>query len=272
MQGANLPRLSPGSFLDIPIYLPPVNEQRRIVALLDEADELRRLRQRADRRTADLIPALFHEMFGDPVTNPLSWKTSAVGALFPTDRAGARCGPFGSALKKEEYVEGGIPVWGIENVRPNLFVEAGALFITEEKYRQLANYRVEPGDILISRAGTVGRMCVATPPKSPSIIGTNLIRLALDRSVIEPEYFTALFTHFGHQIGRLRADADTGAYSFMNTSVLRSLEIPVPPLPVQKLFAARVTDIRALQARQAEGRRLDDLFQSMLHRAFQGEL
>ena len=116
-------------------------------------------------------------------------------------------------------------------------------------------------------------MCVATPRKSPSIIGTNLIRLTLDRRVIEPGYFTALLTHFGDQIGRLRANADTGAYSFMNTSVLRSLEIPVPPFPVQQLFAARVAEIRALQVRQAESRRcLDDLFQSMLHRAFQGEL
>ena len=118
--------------------VPPLPEQRLIVSLLDEADELRRLRQQADRRTSDLIPALFHEMFGDAVTNPQSWKTSTVGALFPTDRAGARCGPFGSALKKHEYVEEGIPVWGIENVQPNLFVEGGALFITKEKYQQLA--------------------------------------------------------------------------------------------------------------------------------------
>ena len=51
--------------IDIPV--PPLAEQERIVKLLDEADELRKLRAQADRRTADLIPALFHEMFGDPL-------------------------------------------------------------------------------------------------------------------------------------------------------------------------------------------------------------
>ena len=51
------------------IPVPPLAEQERIVKLLDEADELRKLRAQADRRTADLIPSLFHEMFGDPNAN-----------------------------------------------------------------------------------------------------------------------------------------------------------------------------------------------------------
>ena len=55
---------------DIPILVPPLVEQERIVRLLDQADELRKLRAHADIRSADLIPALFNEMFGDPVTNP----------------------------------------------------------------------------------------------------------------------------------------------------------------------------------------------------------
>ena len=265
--------VSRGRLANFEITLPPPAEQGRIVRILDAAEELRRLRAQADRRTADLIPAIFYDMFGDPATNLKRWKTSSVESLFPTDRAGARCGPFGSALKKHEYVVAGIPVWGIENVQPNRFIEEGSLFITEEKYAQLTNYTVQAGDILISRAGTVGRMCVARPRQSLSIIGTNLIRLALDSRTIQPEYFTALFTYFGEQMGRLRANADEGAYSFMNTTILKSLTIPLPPLPLHREFAARVTEIRALEARQAESRRrLDDLFQCLLHRAFQGEL
>jgi type I restriction enzyme S subunit len=58
----------PADFLKMfPIPVPPLAEQERIVKLLDEADELRKLRVQADRCTAALIPSLFHEMFGDPL-------------------------------------------------------------------------------------------------------------------------------------------------------------------------------------------------------------
>ena len=49
--------------------------------LLDETDELRKLRAQADRRTTDLIPALFHEMFGDPSTNSKNWPLQPVGEI-----------------------------------------------------------------------------------------------------------------------------------------------------------------------------------------------
>src|SRR5258708_2184387 len=70
MAGANLPRVNQDALLEILVPVPSMAEQERIVKLLDEADDLRKLRAQADRRTADLIPALFHEMFGDPIRNP----------------------------------------------------------------------------------------------------------------------------------------------------------------------------------------------------------
>ena len=248
-------------------------EQERIVKLLDEADELRKLRAQADRRTATLIPALFHEMFGSPTNNPLGWPVENVQTLFDQRRGGAKCGPFGSALKKHEYVKSGVPVWGIPNVLPNRFVEQGSLFISPKKFEELAAYSVEAGDLLFSRAGTVGRICVARPKANESIIGSNLIRLALDRKKVVPEFFSTLITFFAEDVGRLRANIDEGAYSFMNTTVLKRLRIYVPPLYLQKEFAQRVTEIRELESTQAASRqRLDDLFQSLLHRAFSGEL
>jgi|CXWL01.1.fsa_nt_gi type I restriction enzyme S subunit len=273
MAGANLPRINEESLLEIPVPVPPLAEQERLVKLLDEADELRKLRTQADRRIADLIPSLFHEMFGSPAINPFDWPVERVGTLFNVKRGGAKCGPFGSALKKHEYVESGIPVWGIPNVLPNQFVEAGSLFISPSKFEELRAYAVEPGDLLFSRAGTVGRICVANPKNNDSIIGTNLVRLALDRKRVVPEFFATLMTHFGAEVGRLRANADEGAYSFMNTTILKTLRIYLPPFKLQEEFAARVSEIRAMQAEQAASRRrLEHLFQSLLHRAFQGEL
>jgi type I restriction enzyme, S subunit len=74
-------------------------------------------------------------------------------------------------------------------------------------------------------------------------------------------------------VGQLRANADEGAYSFMNTTTLKSLRIPLPPLALQRDFAARVAEARALQDQQARvGVRLEEGFQALLHRAFRGEL
>lgn len=257
----------------IPILIPPIAEQVRIVNLLDEVDELRKLRAHADQRTTDIIPALFLEMFGNVVTNPLAWPTEKVGNLFNGRRGGARCGPFGSALKKHEYQENGIPVWGIPNVLPNQFVETGSLFISPSKYDQLRAYAVEEGDLLISRAGTVGRICVVRPQAQKSIIGTNLIRLTLDQRRVVPEFFATLMTYFGKDVGTLRANADEDAYSFMNTKVLRALEIYLPPLALQKDFLQRITESRALEPAQSSSRqRLEALSKSTLHRAFSGNL
>jgi type I restriction enzyme S subunit len=100
-------------------------------------------------------------------------------------------------------------------------------------------------------------------------MGSNLIRLALDRRKVVPEFFSTLMTFFAKDVGRLRANIDEGAYSFMNTTVLKTLRIYVPPLPLQKEFAQRMTELREMEAAQAASRRrLEDLFQSVLHREF----
>ena len=73
--GSAQQNFGPSHLKAIKISLPPIAEQERIARLLDEADELRKLRARADQRCSHLIPALFHEMFGDPASNPQKWST-----------------------------------------------------------------------------------------------------------------------------------------------------------------------------------------------------
>ena len=159
--GANLPRLGPKQLASFQIPLPPFEEQKRIAGILDAADALRAKRREALAQLDTLLQSTFLDMFGDPVVNPMGWHVARLEDYFSKTRAGTCCGPFGSALKKHEYVEDGIPVWGIDNVKPNEFIQERSLFITPAKFARLRRYSVDPGDILISRAGTVGRMCVA---------------------------------------------------------------------------------------------------------------
>jgi type I restriction enzyme, S subunit len=273
VSGANLPRLDPKELAQYQIPLPSLEEQKRIAKIAGKCDRLRRTRRYTQQLSDTYLQSVFLEMFGDPAINPMEWKIHFVENLLSSERTGTQCGPFGSLLKRHEYVENGIPVWGIDNLRSNQFVEEGSLFVAESKYKGLKNYSVEFGDILISRAGTTGRMCVANPKQSPSIIGTNLIKVSLDHKKILPDYFTALFSYFPKRVSQLRASGDEDAYSFINTGVLKSLKIPLPPLPLQEKFAQIVRRFERLRVQQRESdRQAEHLFQTVLHRAFSREL
>ena len=271
--GANYPAVSDTKVKASKIPLPPLAEQKRIAAILDATDALRAKRREALAELDTLLQSTFLDMFGDPVVNPMVWHVARLENYFSKTRAGTCCGPFGSALKKHEYVEDGIPVWGIDNVQPNQFIQERSLFITSEKFARLRRYSVDPGDILISRAGTVGRMCVALPTVEQSIIGSNLIRLTLSPDAMLPIYFTSLYTFCGERLPGLRTSGDDRAYSFLNTTRLKSLVVPVPPLSLQRRFAAIVQSIEQQRACQrAHLAELDMLFASLQSRAFRGDL
>ncbi len=271
--GSAQQNFGPSHLNELYISLPPLPEQQRLAAILDKADHLRRTRRYAHQLSDTFLQSVFWEMFGDPATNPKGWDIVTVEETLSKSRSGTQSGPFGSSLKRHEYVADGIPVWGINNVKPNEFIEDEPLYITAAKYQQLTNYSVEVGDILISRAGTTGRMCVARPIQSPSIIGTNLVRVSLDYGKMVPDYFTALFTYLPDRVGSLRTSDDENAYSFLNPSNLRLLRVPLPPLALQKQFAHVVWRTRHLQRRQQEAaRQSEHLFQTLLFRAFRGEV
>ena len=265
--------LYPKDVARLRIPLPPLPEQKRIAGILDAADALRAKRREALAQLDTLLQSTFLDMFGDPVTNPMGWRFGRLEDYFGKTRAGTCCGPFGSALKKREYVDDGVPVWGIDNVKPNQFIQDRSLFITPEKFAQLRRYAVESGDILISRAGTVGRMCVAVPSVEQSIIGSNLIRLTLDPSTMSPTYFASLYTFCGERLPGLRASGDEKAYSFLNTTRLKSLIVPLPPLNLQHGFAAIVESVEHQKASQRTHlAEIDTLFASLQSRAFRGDL
>ena len=269
-RGANIQNLRFSQFEEIRVPRP--ENSQRLAALLDKADHLRRTRRYAQQLSDTFLQSVFLEMFGDPATNPKGWDIVAIEEALSKRRAGTQSGPFGSSLKRHEYVAEWIPVWGINNVKPNEFIEDEPLYITAAKYQQLTTYSVEVGDILISRAGTTGRMCVARPMQSPSIIGTNLVRVSLNCAKIGSDYFTALFTYLPNRVGSLRTSGDENAYSFLNPSNLRQLRIPLPPHALQEQFAQVVRRTERLRGQQREAaRQAEHLFQTLLARAFRGE-
>lgn len=272
VQGANINNLKNEHLDNLEIPLPPLDDQKRVAHLLSEVEGLITLRKQHLQQLDDLLKSVFLEMFGDPISNPNKFPVKKLSELYINPKDGTKCGPFGSALKKYELVNSGIPVWNMDNIDPTgRMVLPFRMWITEEKYKELASYSVIEGDVIISRAGTVGKMCVARMNDEPAIISTNLIRLRLGDE-LRPLHFVSLMTYCKGRVGRLKTGAD-GSFTHMNTGILDKLEFPYPPIELQDQYAIFVERVESLSSRyQTSLTDLESLYSALSQKAFKGEL
>lgn len=209
------------------IPLPPLEEQKRIAAILDKADAIRRKRQKAIALTDTLLKSVFLDMFGDPVTNPKGWEVSPLIELC-AEKIGIKAGPFGSALKKEDYKEEGYRVYGQEQVIAQ-DLEHGDYYISESKFEKLKSCAVKHDDLLISLVGSIGRILIVPKSFEPGIINPRLVRMRVKKDTIIPEFLTSLFSQLQYQ-KYVASFSHGGTMPILNASILKSLMIPVPPL------------------------------------------
>ena len=158
--GATIPHLSRDALTALQIPVPPLVEQVRTVRQLDEADDLRRLRARADRRSVNLIPALFQQLFGDPATNPRGWPRRKLRELCEKFSDG----PFGSNLKSSHYTQSGVRVIRLQNIGVGRLIDKDKAYISPEHFDQLRRHECLPGDVLVGTLGDPNlRACVLPP-------------------------------------------------------------------------------------------------------------
>jgi type I restriction enzyme S subunit len=260
--GATMKHITKGPFERTEILVPSLPEQERIVKLLNDATELRELRAEAVSRMAGLIPALFHNMFGDPISNSMGWSLPNIEQVCTRVTDGTHDTPA--------YVSAGIPLVTSKNLR------AGSIELSNIQYISRADHEViirrshaEAGDILFAMIGTIGNAAIVPNDVEISIKNVGLFKP--NPSIIVTEYLHA-FLCYPSFVTQLLASAKGGTQKFVGLGMLRSINVPLPPLPLQKEFAKRVKEIHELKGEQAASRRrLDDLFQSTLHRAFNSE-
>jgi len=249
--------LSLGQIKTLRPPVPSLAEQERIVKLLAEVDELRKLRAQADRRTADLIPALFHDMFGDPVTNPRRWRKTDLGQLCTLVN--------GAPFKPSDWNGSGLPIVRIQNLNDS----TKPFNYTSKELPE--KFRVRPGDILLSWSGTPGTSFGCFHWKGPEgWLNQHIFNVKLQPGLDREFFIQSVNVRLNDLIARAHGGV---GLQHVTKGVLNAVPVLVPPLPMQQEFAKRVAETRELEAEQAASReRLDALFQSMLHRAFRGEL
>lgn len=241
----------------IELAIPPVAEQERIVRLLDEAAALRRLRTQADERTTAAIPALFDEMFGPVAIRDAAWPTTSVGEICDLVN--------GAAFKPDDWDTTGLPIIRIQNLNDSSKPFNLCSHPMPEKYR------VRKGDILLSWSGTPGTSFGCFRWGGPEgWLNQHIFNVRL-KPEIDGEFFIEAINA---RLAELISKAHGGVgLQHVTKGTLNGVQLPRPPITIQRTFAARVAEIRALEAEQVVSRkRLDDLFQSLLHRAFSGNL
>lgn len=232
--GTTRKRISRKNLEKISISVPSKDKQIQIIDNLDKINFLINSLWNCLLLFDDLIRSRFTEMFGDPITNPKRWGVFSVDDLKSDEKNSIKAGPFGSALKKEYYESIGYKIYGQEQVIRNN-ASYGDYYIGSDKYKELENCKVQPGDVLISLVGSYGKSLVIPESFEPGIINPRLMKITFDKTKIEPSYFQYLFqTDSMRKI--VSENTHGGTMDILNVGIVKKLRIPLPPIHKQKEF------------------------------------
>ena len=266
--GANINNLKKEHLDNLLIPLPPLAEQKRIAGILDAADALRAKRREALAQLDTLLQSTFLDMFGDPVTNPMGWKTPALSEV--TDEIYRYPTYFGIVYENE----------GVPEIRGELIGKGGKLDTDPSKLRFIAQAtsdkfprtQLAAGDLVMSVRGTIGKIGIVPAELINANMTANLIRISSARSIIDPVFLLhlALGPYFLDQLSRASSSTTIKTIKSLD---LKAIPIPLPPLDLQRRFAAIVESFEHQKASQrAHLAELDTLFASLQSRAFRGDL
>ena len=250
------------------IIVPPIPEQKRIAAILDKADEIRRKREQAIAKLEQLAQSIFVEMFGDPVKNEKNFSSEQLRNLVKK----IQIGPFGSQLHEEDYIEGGIPLINPTHIKSGKIQPDYKLSIPQIKYDTLQQYHLEKGDLIIGRRGEMGRCAVVTDKENGMLCGTGSLFVRLLQDLITPEYLCQTISSQSMR-EHLQNVSQGVTMANLNKDIVGSLKIIVPPIALQEEFAKRIKQIEKLKADNTKAlANHNALFASLQQQAFSGNL
>jgi len=257
-----------GNLTEARLHLPPLPEQRRIAAILDQADQLRVKRREALAELDRLTQSIFVEMFGDVINNDKGWQVSS---LFDCSDL-IQIGPFGTQLHQEDYIENGIPLVNPTHIKAGRIVPDISLSISDEKYAQLKQYHLIEGDIVLGRRGEMGRCAVVTKKEHGWLCGTGSLFVRLKAQTLSPSFLEFILSSNAMR-SYLENVAQGVTMANLNKTIVGALPIILPPIELQRKFAKSVelNDKQKLLHLESLSS-LESLFTSLQHRAFRGEL
>ena len=254
----------------IKVSLPPLEEQRRIAAILDKADGVRRKRKEAIRLTKELLRSTFLEMFGDPVTNPKGWEVRELGDCVKDIESGwsPKCDTRQAEPEEWGVLKLGAVTYGHFNPDEN------KAMLPDDVPRQ--ELEIKTGDLLVTRKNTyelVGASAFVQMTRPKLMLPDLIFRLRLIDG-IDPVY---VWQTLSQKTMRLKlsglAGGTAGSMPNISKARLRTLPFPVPPQLLQLKYREIFNQFWLKKEHQKESEEIsENLFNSLLQKAFRGEL
>lgn len=282
-------KLNQGQMRQFPIKVPPLPEQERIVAKIEElftqleagTSALERVQAGLRRYKASVLKAAVEgRIFGDleleDAELPVDWKWTTVSELAAEEPYSITDGPFGSKLKTEHYTESGPRVIRLQNIGDGEFRDAKS-HISQQHFETLKRHRIYAGDLVIAGMGeSLPRACIIPEYVGDAIVKADCMRFKPNSKLAETKYL--LFALNSETVKKLVAKVVHGiGRPRMNQQEVKAIPIPLPPLEEQRRIVAEV-ERRLSVAREVESvvekalARSARLRQAVLKSAFEGKL
>lgn len=240
------------------ILIPPFQIQQQIVEELDSLTSIIEKQKKQLEELDNLAQSIFYDMFGDPIENEKGWNPSSIDNVCSSIIRG----PFGSALKKDYFVEKDDSTYKVYEqknaINKNAFI--GTYYIPKEMYDSLSRFEVFPNDIIMSCSGTIGELFVIPYEAERGIINQALLKFTLNNK-IEQYYFLFM-------MGLMKSKLDVKGCGIQNIGSVKYIKATIfglPPLPLQQQFAAKIEAIeKQKELIKKSIKETEDLFNSRM--------
>ena len=252
--------LNKATLSEVEIEICSVEEQRKIVGILDKMMSVLEARENELDLLDTLIKARFVEMFGDPVHNPYGWNKTELKEL-----ADLKIGPFGSLLHKEDYIEGGHALVNPSHIVDGRIIIDSKLTVSEDKYEELSAYHLKVGDVVMGRRGEMGRCAVVEEEGLLCGTGSLLIR---PKGKVTADYIQKIISY--PTFKKTIEDMAVGqTMPNLNVPIVSGFRIITPPIEVQNSYYDFVAQVN--KSKVAVQKALDEaqlLFDSLMQEYF----
>lgn len=229
--GATMKHLTKPVFDALPFYLPNMEKQREIAAVLDQVSNLIALRKEQLAKLDELVKARFVEMFGDPDTNPMGWNEDVLSVHLEVIG--------GYAFRSDKFEDKGIPVLRIGNINSGRFLPVNMVYWKDDPV--LDRYKMYPGDLVMSLTGTVGKddygnVCILGNDYAEYYLNQRNAKLNLKQTL--NKHYLSEMLKFSAIKKRLTGISRGVRQANISNKDILSLCVPIPHIELQDRFAA----------------------------------
>lgn len=269
-KGGTQQNISQTVLKEVPIPLPPLAEQHRIVARLDALMQ----KVESNKQRLEKIPKLLKRFRQSVLAAAVN--NGGEEEITKNICEEIQIGPFGTQLHRHEYISNGIPLVNPTQIKGGEIIPDMLLTVSKVKFNELSNYHLKIGDTIMGRRGEMARCALVGQKEDGWLCGTGSLFFRPNLKKVNPQYLYWVLSNSNTK-AFLEGEAKGSTMSNLNLNIVRNIPLPLPSLKeqtkivnqVEKLFAfadkieARYTKAKAM---------LDKLPQSILAKAFRGEL